>query len=132
MNYEELLNKGISELPESIHNKDRFELPPVRGHIEGNKTIITNFNQIVSVIRRDEDHFLKCLLKGVATVGKKENERLLLGSKISSATLNQKIKEYVDKYVICPDCGKPDTKLEKEKNYLFLKCQACGAKHNVR
>ena len=132
MNYEDLLNKGIKELPEFISNKDRFEVPKVKGHIEGNKTIITNFNQIVDVIRRDEDHFLKFLLKGVASVGKKVNDRLILGSKISSATINQKIKEYIDKYVICPDCGRPDTKLEKEKDFTFLKCQACGAKHYTR
>jgi translation initiation factor 2 subunit 2 len=132
MNYEELLNKGIKELPESISSKDRFEVPKVKGHIEGNKTIITNFNQIIDKIRRDESHFLKFLLKGVASVGKKDNDRLILGSKVSSSSINQKIKEYVDKYVICPDCGRPDTKLEKEKDFVYLKCQACGAKHYVR
>jgi translation initiation factor 2 subunit 2 len=132
MNYEDMLKKGINELPESISNKERFEIPKVKGHLEGNKTIITNFNQIVSCIRRDFDHVLKFLLKSTASVGKAEGDRLILLSKVNSAIINAKIKEYVDKYVLCPDCGKPDTKLEKEKNYLFLKCQVCGAKHHVR
>lgn len=132
MNYEEMLKKGTSELPESISNKERFEIPKVRGHIEGNKTIITNFNQIVDTLGREYDHVLKFLLRSMATVGKTDGDRLILLSKINSSIVNQKIKEYVDKYVICPDCGKPDTKLEKDKNYLYLKCQVCGVKHFVR
>lgn len=132
MDYEKLLDKCVSELPESITSKERFEIPKVKGHLQGNKTIITNFNQIASTVRREKEHILKNLLKAVATVGKFENDRLILGSKVPSATINQKIKEYVDKYVICPECGKPDTKLEKDKAVVFLKCQACGCKHAVR
>ena len=52
MDYEEMLKKGRSELPESVHNAERFEIPNVLGHIEGNKTIISNFIQIAGVLGR--------------------------------------------------------------------------------
>ena len=40
--YVTLLKKARNELPESIMNKDRFEIPNVKGHIQGNNTIISN------------------------------------------------------------------------------------------
>lgn len=128
MSYEELLEKGISELPELAKSAERYELPTAKGHIEGNKTIITNFNQIVNSFRRDSQHFLKFLLKELATPGKLEGGRLILGRKVSAGIVNLKIKEYADKYVLCYDCGKPDTKLDGN----YLKCTACGAKHLVK
>ena len=41
--------------------------------------------------------------------------------------INQKIEKYVKNYVICPVCGKPDTKLIKVDRVLVMKCMACGA-----
>ena len=33
---------------------------------------------------------------------------------------------------LCPECKKPDTKLEKEGRVIFIRCMACGAKHPVK
>lgn len=128
MNYEKLLEKGISELPEGAKSTERYEVPVAKGHIEGNKTIITNFNQIVNSFRRDAQHFLKFLLKELATPGKLDGGRLILGRKVSANIVNSKIKIYAEKFVLCYDCGKPDTKLDGN----YLKCTACGAKHLVK
>lgn len=132
MDYKDLLKKAYDRLPESASLGNRFEVPKVKGHIEGNKTIISNYNQILTTIRRDSEHFLKYVLKVCATTGKLTNDRLILGSKISSALLNQKIGQYVDTYVICRECVRPDTKLVKEKGVMYLSCQACGAKYVVK
>ena len=35
-------------------------------------------------------------------------------------------------FVICKECGKPDTELKKENRLNFINCLACGAKHPVR
>ena len=53
MDYEAMLKKGRENLPESVQNAERFEIPKVQGHIEGSKTVITNFNQIAGVLRRE-------------------------------------------------------------------------------
>ena len=127
MNYEQLLDKGMNELPDIARVKERYEIPKAKGHVEGNKTIIINFNQIVDSFRRDAQHFLKFILKELATPGKLEGGRLILGRVVSASIVNSKIKEYAEKYVLCHDCGKPDTKLENN----YLKCTACGAKHPV-
>ena len=31
----------------------------------------------------------------------------------------------------CPKCKKPDTELEEDKGKAFLRCLACGEKHEV-
>ncbi len=130
--YEEMVDKAIKNLPKRVESKERFEIPKVKGHIEGNKTIITNFQQIVSAFRREASHLLKYLLRELATPGIIDNSRLILGRKISSSQINDKIERYANEFVICVDCKKPDTQLIKEDKILILKCTACGSKHPVR
>ncbi|MBW3012680.1 translation initiation factor IF-2 subunit beta [Candidatus Woesearchaeota archaeon] len=130
--YENLLKKAREELPESVFIKERFEIPKVKGFIQGNNTIVVNFVQIAKTLGREPEHLLKFVLKEIAAPGKLDGQRLIVGSKISASLINQKIKLYTDTYVLCPECGKPDTKLIKEKNVSSLKCAACGSKHPVR
>jgi len=130
--YEKLLEEAYKELKPIEKSKERFETPKIEGHIEGNKTIITNLFQIASYLRRDSSHLLKFLLKELATPGSVKDNRLILQRKISSQRINEKIGDYVDEFVICKQCKKPDTELLKEKGFLFLHCLACGAKHSVR
>ena len=132
MSYEELLKKARQDLPESVFIKERFEIPKVKGFIQGNNTIVVNFVQIAKTLGREPEHLLKFVLKEIAAPGKLDGQRLIVGSKISASLINQKIKLYANTYVLCPECGKPDTKLIKEKAVSSLKCAACGAKHPVR
>ena len=62
----------------------------------------------------------------------KSNNTVVIGSKIPASRINEKIFQYTRQFVLCPDCGKPDTQLMKEDGRLNLKCQACGAKHIVK
>jgi len=127
-----MLNKAREELPEVVNETERFEIPKVRGHLQGNKTIISNFKEIATTLRRKPEHLMKFVLKELATPGSMSRGFLLLGSKIPASRINEKIKEYAKIYVTCKECSKPDTKLLKEGGYLFMKCQACGAKQTVK
>jgi translation initiation factor 2 subunit 2 len=133
MEYEQLLHRARERLPQSVFEKERFEIPKARGHLEGNKTIITNFLQIASVLRRPADHLLKYVLKELATPGEISKSGLLvLGTKLAASRINEKIKQYAHEFVLCPDCGKPDTEIKKEGDFSFMKCSACGSKHPVK
>lgn len=132
MDYDKLLERAKKNLPEKSNFKERFEIPKVKGHIEGNKTIITNFQQIASTLRRDEKHMLKYLLRELAAPGNIDGQRLIIGRKINSAIINEKIEKYANEFVICQECGKPDTQTIKEGQVLMLKCTACGAKHPIK
>jgi len=129
--YSKLLKRARENLPESVFVKERFEIPKVLGHIQGNKTIITNFNQITSHLRRDPKHMLKFILKELATPGIFKNDSLIFGSKVPASKINEKVKKYIMTYVLCQECGKPDTKIDEEKGVYYLKCMACGQKHSV-
>ncbi|MFA6974261.1 MAG: translation initiation factor IF-2 subunit beta [Parcubacteria group bacterium] len=129
--YEELLNQAYEKVKRVESSSERFEIPKAEGHFEGKKTILTNFAQIASHIRRDPEHFQKFMLKELAASGQREGDRLVLNMTVPSAKINQKIEQYVKQYVLCKECGKPDTELKKEDRLIFMNCMACGAKHAV-
>ncbi len=133
MDYKKLLKGAREELPKSVFEKERFEIPKVRGHIQGNRTVISNFLQIANALRREPEHMLKYVLRGLATPGEiKKSDSVMVGSKVPASRINEKIRQYANDYVFCSECGKPDTKIEKGKNVTFIKCMACGARHHVK
>ena len=129
--YEALLDRGKKSLPETMQRVERFVIPNVRGHIQGNKTILSNFLQIAQHLGRKPEHLLKYVLKELATPGEIKKQFVLLGTKVPASRINEKIQKYAEAFVICRECGKPDTKLTKEGNVYIIKCQACGARHSV-
>jgi translation initiation factor 2 subunit 2 len=131
MNYEELLKRGKEKLPEVAATTERFVIPNVRGHIEGNKTIISNFVQIAQAFRRPQEHVLKYVLKELATPGEFKKQFVVFGTKVPASRINEKVKKYAETFVICKECGKPDTKLTKESDVYFIKCTACGARYSI-
>ncbi len=129
--YEKLLDEAYSKV-KKIETTERFEIPKVDSMIEGTKTLVFNFPQICSLISRDCQHVSKFLSKELATQIIVEKERTIFNRKLSATQINEKIEEYVNEFVICPQCKKPDTELIKDREFIFLHCLACGAKRPVR
>ncbi len=127
-----MLKKARDEMPESVFESERFEIPKVTGHIQGNKTIISNFLVIANTLGRSPEHLLKYILKELATPGTLRGNNLILGAKVPASRINEKIRKYATEFVLCPECGKPDTKIIKEGDVTYMRCQACGAKHPVK
>lgn len=130
--YEELLKKAMKKIPEKFSTKERFTIPLVVVEIQGNKTFIKNFGEILSVLRRSSDHISKYLFKELATPGNVQGSVLILQRKVPEENLQKKIESYTKEFVFCKVCSSPDTKLIKEDRFLFIKCEACGAKTPVR
>lgn len=128
--YESMLESAYEEV-KPVEFCDRFEVKKVEGHHEGTKTIITNFFQVASCLRREQNHLAKFLFRELATNGLVEKDRLVLNRKLPSKLINEKIDKYVSRFVICNKCGKPDTELVDESNKTMLKCLACGNKNEV-
>jgi len=131
--YKKLLEEARKGLPEHVFQKERFEIPKVRGHVQGNRTVISNFLQIANVLGREPENMLKFILRELATPGEiKKSGSVIIGTKVPASRINERIKQYANSYVFCYECGKPDTKIEKESNFSFLKCMACGARHSIK
>jgi len=133
MEYEKLLDKARKELPKSVLKEpERFEMPKVKGHIQGNRPVISNFYQIAAALHRPPEQMFKFILRELATPGELKKNAAILGRKISADRINAKIEKYVNEFVLCPECKKPDTQLYKEDRITFIRCMACGAKHPVK
>src|SRR4030042_462529 len=129
--YEELLKRGLKKSPKEALADGRFEIPKAQLLRAGQKTIIINFTEIASHLRREQNHLLKFLLKELATSGELAGPRLTVIGTFSETAVDSKIDKYAKAYVFCTECKKPDTKLVKEGEYVIMKCEACGARHPV-
>lgn len=127
--YEDLLDKGMEEVPDDAGTSERFELPVVDTRKEGSKTVITNFGDIADKINRDEDRFSKYLQNELGTSARVEKGEMILNGEIRRGNIQGKVKQFANEYVFCPECESPDTKIIKEKGVEILKCQACGARN---
>ena len=130
--YEELLEKALKELPEEVVKRDRFEFPKVSAQREGSRTIIKNFSQVAKSINRKEEHLFKYIIKSMGTAGFLESGRVILQGKFTEEEIQKEVDNYVREYVLCKECGAPDTEFIREERVLFVRCLACGARHSVR
>ncbi len=129
--YEELLEKGLDEVPEDTGKNERFELPEVDTRKDGSKTIVVNFSKIAEKLSREEKHLSKYLQNELGTAGRIKDGELVLNGELRRGNVQGRLENFADEFVYCPECGSPDTKLVKEKGVELLKCQACGARNPV-
>ncbi len=131
MDYEKLLERGLKKVPKDLDQGSRFNVAKPDVEKAGAKTIIANFFEISGSLRRDPEDIVKFLLKQLATKGELEGQRLVVQGNFSQDMIDKKIDIYIKSYVICSECGKPDTKIVAEGTVHYLKCEACGAKKQI-
>jgi len=130
--YKKLLKKVLDSTSTNVVDDDRFKLPKAEIFYEGNTTVIKNFDKISDAVNREGDLILKFLLGGVGTSGEIVGGRLVFQGKIPATQIQDKMKEYIDTYVMCSECNKPDTHLVKQGRTILIRCDACGAFRSVK
>jgi translation initiation factor 2 subunit 2 len=129
MDYDEMLDRGLEETPDIVGDSERFEVPDAEVRQEGNVSVFENFQAVRRKLDRDEDHVMKFLQDEVGTSGHiDESGRARLTGSFNSSRIDDAIAEYTEEFVLCSECGLPDTKLTREQGALILKCDACGAR----
>ncbi|RLG25592.1 translation initiation factor IF-2 subunit beta [Methanosarcinales archaeon] len=126
------LDRALSKMPDDVVSRTRFIIPEVRVLAEGKTTVLENFTTIVDAINREPDHFFKFLVRELGTAGKIDGNRLIFQGRFAPEQISSQINAYVEEYVICSECGRPDTELVKSERILMLKCDACGAIRPVK
>ena len=131
--YDYLLRRLYEKLPARGAKASRFELPRLQVERVGTKTIIRNFRELTSVMRREPRLVMRYLLKELGASGNYDEDTgmLTINVRVSAATLTTLVQRFVKTYVICPTCGAPDTRLEKRGKSWVLVCEACGAEQPV-
>ncbi|MFC7076257.1 MULTISPECIES: translation initiation factor IF-2 subunit beta [Haloarcula] len=132
MEYDSMLDRAIEETPEIDGTSERFEVPDPEVRQEGNTTVFENFQAVCRRLDREPDHVMQFLQNDVGTSGHiDESGRARLTGAFDAARIGNGIDEYVEQYVLCPECGLPDTRLEREQGAIIRRCEACGARSPV-
>src|SRR5436309_8690096 len=130
--YEQLLKRAKSALPQALSTGERFQVPEPDIVTEGKTTILRNFEDIVQAIRRDATMVLTFLLRELGTAGVQDGKRVVFKGKVTAQQVADRMKAYIDSYVICTECGRPDTHLVKEDRMQMLQCEALGDRRLVQ
>ncbi|QLC50945.1 translation initiation factor IF-2 subunit beta [Methanolobus zinderi] len=130
--YEALLDRAIANLPDKETTDTRFVIPEPKILVEGKTTILDNLSNIADVLNRDPDHLMKFLTREMGTAGKIDGNRAVFQGRFSKEQIKNNIQAYVDEFVMCSECSRPDTQLTKMDRVLVLKCAACGAHRPVK
>lgn len=110
----------------------RLELPTPQIIWVGQRTIFRNFMDFPKALNRDPEKLLLYLNKELASAGYIAGERVIFLGRKEPSSFGALIDRYVKDYLICPVCGSPDTRTEKNKKLGFLLCEACGAKSSIK
>lgn len=132
MDYEKMLDRLYLSLPKHTLSRERFKMPAIESFTQGNKTVVKNFSTIARTIKRDEKHLFKFITKEIATAASIEEGRLVLNGRFTEEQLGQLLQAYLKQFVLCRECGKPDTKFIEHQGVKMLKCEACGAMAPVK
>ena len=130
--YQSLLKRVREKLPESASTRERFQIPEPDMLYEGKQSILKNFGDIADIMNREPGQILTYLLREVGTAGNLDGRRVVFKGRVPLKQLQDRMNSYVETYVLCSECRRPDTKLEKEGRTLVLKCEACGAHRPIR
>jgi translation initiation factor 2 subunit 2 len=129
MDYDEMLDRGLAETPDIEGSSERFEVPDPEVRQEGNVTVFENFQAVRRKLDREADHVMKFLQDELGTSGHiDESGRVRLTGEFGTRRIADAVDRYTDEYVRCPECGLPDTRLERVQGALVVRCDACGAR----
>ncbi len=126
------LERAMKTMPAAKGTEDRFVIPTPKIFYEGKTTVLENFASIADTLNRNPEHLIKFMLQEMGTAGKIEGQHAVFQGKFSEDTMKRLVDSYVQEYVICSECHRPDTQLIKSDRVLMLKCEACGAHRPVR
>ncbi|MFQ6130011.1 MAG: translation initiation factor IF-2 subunit beta [Candidatus Hadarchaeaceae archaeon] len=130
--YGKLLDRALKHIPKAVFESSRFQIPEAEVSIIGNRTILQNIRGIASALNREPEHLTKYLLRELGAAGNLERTQAVFQGKFSKTTVDDRVRRYAEEFVLCRECGKPDTRLERRERVYVLRCEACGARSSVR
>lgn len=129
MDYDEMLDRAFSE-GEMVDSDDiRFDPPSPKVQKEGASTILVNSKKIADYVNRDMDEIVTFLQQELGTNASidEDNNRVHLKGDFDKDDVGRSIDNFVEMFVLCEQCGSPDTFYEEQKGVEIVRCSACGA-----
>jgi translation initiation factor 2 subunit 2 len=129
--YKALLDRAYDKLPDQMETYERWTVPRPILRSAGRRTIIMNFKEIADELNRDPQHLLKFLSGEMATLPRFDGTRAIFQGVFRYDSIRNLLEVYTKRYVVCPVCKRPDTRVVREKRLWFLQCDACGARSSI-
>ncbi|KEG15663.1 eukaryotic translation initiation factor 5 [Trypanosoma grayi] len=115
----------------------RYKMPAIMTKVEGSgngiKTVFPNIHDVCLAINRPEEVLMKFFQSEIGaqrTVLEKDDKFLIMGSH-TEERVQEKVYDFIRKFVLCRSCRNPETQLLVERNkkgvpQISLSCGACG------
>ena len=129
--YFSMLDRLMENIPRETVEKKRFNIPYPKVIYEGRRTVVFNFKQLATTLNREPKFMTSFVGKETAAPAVYDDPRLIVQAKVDRRTLRAVIDKFMKKYVTCPACKGPDTKLKRTKRILTIKCEICGTETPV-
>jgi len=133
--YLAMLDDAYAQLKDVVRlSGERFHPPEPIIRIEGKQTHIVNFKELVSALNRDPKDLARFLSKEVGSpyTFTSDGSKLIFTTLVKPSLVRSRVEKFINMYVICPICKRPDTKIEKRGRIWVLKCLACGAESPIK
>lgn len=115
----------------------RYKMPKLLAKVEGNgngiKTVVPNMVEIARALSRPPSYptkYFGCELGAQVQMDEKA-ERFIVNGCHDAGKLQTLLFDFIDKFVLCSECGNPETHLKVKKKgkkdaVIEQKCVACG------
>jgi len=117
----------------------RYKMPKLIAKVEGRgngiKTVIPNMVEIAKSLARPSTYTTKyfgCEL-GAQTSWDEQAERYIVNGAHQDSDLQNLLDGFIEKFVLCPECSNPETKLKvSNSKRIEQTCAACGYRGNLK
>ncbi|MEM1981545.1 MAG: translation initiation factor IF-2 subunit beta [Hadesarchaea archaeon] len=130
--YQEWLERALQVLPKVESDRERLKVPEPEVVTAGNRTVLKNLKAIASALNRDPQHLMKFLLRELGAAGSSDGSQAFFQGRFTPSVIKGRIDRYMEEFVKCKSCNRPDTKLVKQGRIYMMRCEACGARSSVR
>ena len=127
MDYEASLDRAMDSVPDLDTGDSRLDVPSAEAQKDGAFTRLTNLGRIADALSRDPEHIHSVIQRELGTNGQFDDGRSRYNGTFSGDDFDDAVESYTQEFVICSECGLPDTHLESEGRTQMLRCEACGA-----
>ncbi|KAF8939519.1 domain found in IF2B/IF5-domain-containing protein [Dissophora ornata] len=114
----------------------RYKMPKLISKIEGKgngiKTVIPNMSDIARALSRPSTYptkYFGCEL-GAQVKCDEKTDRYIVNGAHDATKLQQLLNGFIQKFVLCPSCGNPETDIIVDKtSTIQMYCNACGRRN---
>jgi translation initiation factor 5 len=97
------------------------------------KTVIPNIAEVAYSLHRSPGEVNKFFGTELGAQVKytAETDKAIVNGAHTDGTLQELMHRYIEKFVLCPNCGLPESEYKIKSDCIFHRCKACGAKEMV-